>query len=82
MVPIFKVNVDSLILATKAGNSYLIKFLLEKGIIYEDFADFPGTCAGCCFEHLNCRDCWACCDTNLVYKWNKVSENYVGEIEE
>lgn len=82
MVPIFKINVESFIIATKLSNTTLLKFLLEKGIVYECQTYYPGTCCGCIFESLNCKDCWASCDTNIIYKWNKQSENYVGEIEE
>ena len=81
MVPIFKVNVESIIVATKLSNATLLKFLLEEGIIYECQTYYPGSCCGCIFESFHCKDCWANCDTNIIYKWNKQSEKYVGENE-
>lgn len=79
MVPIFKVNVEFVINAANSSTTALLKFLLEKGIIYECQTYYPGTCCGCIFESFKCRDCWVICDTNIIYKWNYQSKNYVGE---
>lgn len=81
MVPIFKVNIESLLVATEMSNSTLLKFLLDSGIIYECQTYYPGECRGCIFENVKWRICWASCDTNIIYKWNLQSKNYVGENE-
>lgn len=81
MVPIFKVNVESLLCATKICNYAILNLLLEKGIIYECQTYYPGSCCGCIFESCNCKDVWGSCDTNIIYKWNYQSENYVGKNE-
>lgn len=81
MEPIFKVNVESVVNAAKLGTATLVNFLLEKGIIYETQTEKKDTCVGCCFQTLLFGDCWAHCKTDVIYKWNTLSENYVGENE-
>lgn len=81
MVPIFKVNVESLIIAAKLSNSTLLMFLLENGIIYQCQTYYPGSCRGCIFDRLNFKECWITCDPNIIYKWNYQSKNYVEENE-
>lgn len=81
MMPIFKINVDELISASQRESGSLVKFLLEKGIIYEKKTNSPEDCSECCLDKFPCLSCWAYCDTYKIFKWNTLSENYVGEIE-
>ena len=81
MEPIFKINVDEFISASLRDSAFLVKFLLEKGLIYEKTTDSPEDCSECCFDKFTCISCWAYCDANIIYKWNTLSENYVGENE-